>query len=170
MSKKKLTILIIVICSLLLIFRLFGPLIRSAYIDLFVVEPYENATWQDVDFFDRGCISVPAEWTYEADEEKILFYNSDGDTVLYVFRQHNTIPDGFPEMRDCKKYGNFSNMARGLFETASNFFTFISDEGSYYFGTYSKVKYGIQYFGSFVAHCEDIDEDTFQNILTSHRE
>lgn len=170
MSKKKVIILIIAICILLVVGRLFAPLIRSAYIDLFVAKPYENSTWQDVDFFDRGCISVPREWTYEADDEKILFYNSDGKTVLYVFKEHNTIPDHFPKMSDCDKYRNHSNLAQGLFDTGSNFFSFISAEANYYFGTYYKAKYGIQYFGSLVAYYEDIDEDTFRNILTSHRE
>lgn len=170
MSKKKLIVLIVVICSLAIVIRLLGPLMRSAYIDLFVVEPYENTTWQNVNFFDRGYISVPGDWTYTADDEKILFHNSEGKTILYVFKEHNTIPDGFPEMSSCDKYKNHSSLAQGLFDTGSNFFSLISPDGNYYFGTYYKSKYGIQYFGSLVAYYQDIDEETFRNILTSHRE
>lgn len=174
MKKSVVRVVLIIAGVVLLMFAL-------TYGTLFVRDlkfhPYENENWQTIDFFDKGSIQAPPDWTYTSAENTITLFGSYGEAIIYMSADEDYLAPGFAAEEDRKFIERHNNiMGTGMYR-ASSLIEIYSDKSTgenYYYAeiferdTFSAVK-ASHSFGYFFAKSEDISIEEFTNVVTSYK-
>lgn len=174
MKKAVLRVISIIAGVVLLMFMLtYGTL----FIRDLKFHPYENDIWQTIDFFDKGSIKTPPDWTYTSVENTITLFGSDGEAIIYISTDEDYAAPGFVTEKDRKFIERRNNiMGTGMYR-ASSIIEIYSDKSTgenYYYAeifkrdTFSAVK-ASRSFGYFFAKSEDISIEEFTNVVTSYK-
>ncbi len=174
MKKSALRIIFAVVGVALLMFMLtYGTL----FIRDLKFHPYENDSWQTIDFFDKGSIKAPSEWTYASDEATITLFDSDGEAIIYISTDEDYTAPGFASEKDSEFVERHNNiMGTGMYRASSSIeiYSDKNTDETYYLGeiykrdTFTAVK-ASHSFGFFYANSKDISLEEFINVLTSYK-
>ncbi len=174
MKKSAVRVVFIIVGVALLMFILtYGTL----FIRDLKFHPYENDSWQTIDFFDKGSIKAPPDWTYTSVENTITLFGSNGEAIIYISADEDYAAPGFADEKNSKFIEKRNNiMGTGMYRASSNIEIY-SDENTgenYYYAEifkrdiFSSAK-APRSFGFFFAKAKDINIEEFTNIVTSYK-
>ncbi len=175
MKKAALRVVLAIVGVVFLMFILtYGSLF---VVDFFVCHPYENDTWQTIDFFDKGSIKAPPDWTYTSAENTITLFDSNGEAIIYISSDEDYAAPGYVNEKDREFIERRNNiMGTGMYR-ASSLIEIYSDKSTgenYYYAEiykreiFSLVKPSLP-FGHFFAESKDISIEEFTNVVTSYK-
>lgn len=175
MKKPAVRIVLIIAVVVLLMFALtYGTL----FIRDLKYHPYENDSWQTIDFFDKGSIQAPSDWTYTSSESTITLFDADGEAIIYISADEDYSAPGFADEKDSKFIERRNNlMGTGMYRASSiiEIYSDISTGENYYYAEifkrdmFSAAK-ASRSFGYFFAKEKNITIEEFTNIVTSYKQ
>ncbi len=175
MKKAALRVVLAIVGVVFLMFILtYGSLF---VVDFFVCHPYENDTWQTIDFFDKGSIKAPPDWTYTLAENTITLFDSNGEAIIYISSDEDYAAPGYVNEKDREFIERRNNiMGTGMYRASSEIRVYSNKNTGekYYYAeifkrdTFTLIK-ATHSFGYFFAESKDISIEEFTNVVTSYK-